>query len=71
VIVPAGDVRPMGTLTFVFTGNRTQAEAFLAAVRTYLNLNFDVSGFNLPMKKVGLTLALMQGLERSNSRLIV
>jgi hypothetical protein len=48
-------------LPFVFIGNRTQAEAFLTAIRTYLNLNFNVPGFNSPIKKVALTLSLMQG----------
>jgi Retrotransposon gag protein len=61
VVVPAGDTRPMGALPFVFTGNRTQAKAFLAAIRTYLNLNFNIPGFNSPIKKVALTLSLMQG----------
>jgi Retrotransposon gag protein len=61
VVAPAGDPRPMGVLPFIFTGNRTQAEVFLVAIRTYLNLNFDILGFNSPMKKVALTLSLMQG----------
>jgi hypothetical protein len=52
---------PMGALPFIFIGNKTQAEVFLAVVQTYLNLNFDVPGFNSPMKKVALTLSLMQG----------
>jgi hypothetical protein len=63
VVIPVGDVRPMGALPFIFTRNRTQVEAFLAAVWTYLNLNFNIPGFNSPMKKVALTLLLMQGLD--------
>jgi hypothetical protein len=61
VVIPAGDARPIGALPFIFTGNRTQVEVFLAAVQTYLDLNFNVPGFNSPMKKVALTLSLMQG----------
>jgi hypothetical protein len=61
VVAPAGDARPIKVLPFVFIGNRTQAEAFLTAIRTYLNLNFNVPGFNSPIKKVALTLSLMQG----------
>jgi Retrotransposon gag protein len=61
LVLPAGDIMPMGALPFIFTGNKTQAEVFLAVVQTYLNLNFDVPGFNSPMKKVALTLSLMQG----------
>jgi hypothetical protein len=61
VVAQAGDARLIGALPFTFTRNRTQAEAFLAAIQTYLNLNFNVPGFNSPMKKVALTLSLMQG----------
>jgi hypothetical protein len=61
VAVPAEDAGPMGPLPFIFNGNRSQAEAFLATIRTYLNLNFNVPGFNSPMKEIALTLSLMQG----------
>jgi hypothetical protein len=51
VVIPVGDAKPMRALSLMFSRNCSQAEASLAAIRTYLNLNFNVLGFNSPMKK--------------------
>jgi hypothetical protein len=61
-VVPAGgDVRLMGALPTIFNGNRAEAHQFIEAVKSYIRLNEDVPGFQSPMKKVALTLTLMQG----------
>jgi hypothetical protein len=61
-VVPAGgDVRLMGALPTIFSGNRTEAHRFIKVVKSYIRLNEDVPGFRSPMKKVALTLTLMQG----------
>ena len=57
----AGDVKTMGSLPQIFTGDRTRADDFIEEVRGYLHLNQDVAGFNSPMKKVSLTLTLIKG----------
>ena len=59
----AGDVKTMGSLPQIFTGDRTRADDFIEEVRGYLRLNQDVAGFNSPMKKVSLTLTLIKGPE--------
>jgi len=60
-VIPAGDIRTMGSLPAIFTGNRAEAENFINGVQAYLRLNREVPGFNSPMKKIALTLTLMQG----------
>ena len=61
-VVPAGgDVRLMGALPTIFNGNCAEAHRFIEAVKSYIRLNEDVPGFRSPMKKVALTLTLMQG----------
>ena len=61
-VVPAGgDVRLMGALPNIFNGNHAEAHRFIEAVKSYIRLNEDVPGFQSPMKKVALTLTLMQG----------
>ena len=59
----AGDVKTMGSLPQIFTGDCTRADDFIEEVRGYLRLNQDVAGFNSPMKKVSLTLTLIKGPE--------
>jgi len=61
VIPQAGDVRLMGSLPAIFTGNRAEAENFINGIQAYIHLNREVPGFTFPMKKVALTLTLMQG----------
>jgi len=51
----------MGSLPAVFMGNRAEAEAFIDGIQAYIHLNREVPGFMSPMKKIALTLTLMQG----------
>jgi len=61
VIPQAADVRLMGSLPAIFSGNRAEAEHFINGIQAYIRLNREVSGFNSPMKKIALVLTLMQG----------
>jgi len=58
-----GDVKTMGSLPHIFSGDRTKADNFIEEVRAYLRLNQDVAGLNSPIKKVALTLTLIKGSE--------
>jgi len=60
-IARAADVKSMGGLPQVFSGNRLLADDFIEEVKGYLRLNQDVAGYNSPIKKVALTLTLMKG----------
>jgi hypothetical protein len=60
-VVLAGNVKTMGQLPQVFTGDRSQANNFIKEVKGYLHLNQDVAGFNLPIKKVAFMLMLIKG----------
>src|SRR5579859_5087954 len=60
---PISNASIMGTLPQVFTGNRTLSDDFMEEVKGYLRLNQDVPGFNSPIKRVALTLTLIQGPE--------
>jgi hypothetical protein len=51
----------MGAIPDKFNGNRLKAENFLEDVLGYLQLNADITGYNLPMKKVAFTLTLIEG----------
>jgi len=51
----------MGSLPAIFSGNRAEAEDFINRMQAYICLNREVLGFNSPMKKIALTLTLMQG----------
>ena len=62
-IAPANDVKSMGKLPEVLTGDRTRADDFIEEVKAYLCLNADIAGFNSPMKKVAFTVTLMKGPE--------
>ncbi|WP_216843155.1 hypothetical protein, partial [Granulicella sp. S190] len=46
----AQDVKMMGQLPTIFTGDRSKAEYFIEAVKMYFCLNEDVAGMNLPKK---------------------
>jgi len=61
VVPQAADVRLMGSLPAVFSGNRAEAEHFINGIQAYIRLNREVPGFNSPMKKIALVLTLMQG----------
>jgi hypothetical protein len=60
-VVLAGNVKTMGQLPQVFTGNRNQVDNFIEEVKGYLQLNQDVAGFDSPIKKIAFTLMLIKG----------
>jgi len=51
----------MGSLPAIFSGNRAKAKDFINGIQAYIHLNREVPGFTSPMKKIALTLTLMQG----------
>jgi len=51
----------MRSLPVIFTRNRSKAEDFLHGIQAYIRLNREVPGSTSPMKKIALTLTLMQG----------
>ncbi len=53
----------MGKDPPLFKGERSKANTFMNEVEKYLTLNYDVTGFNSPKKKVVLVLTFMQGPE--------
>jgi hypothetical protein len=53
----------MGQLPQIFSGDRTQANAFIREMKAYLRLNLAVTGFTSPIRKVALTLTLIKGSE--------
>src|SRR6267142_2522501 len=62
--VPAaapGDIRTMGTLPQIFTGNHTKAQDFLDKVLGYFRANRGIAGFKSPMRKVSITLTMIKG----------
>jgi hypothetical protein len=61
LITPVGNVKTMGQLPQVFTGDCSKADDFIEEVKSYLHLNQDVAGFDLPIKKIAFMLALIKG----------
>jgi hypothetical protein len=59
--MPAGDVKTMGQLPQIFTGNCSKVDNFIKEVKGYLCLNQDVAGFNSPIKKIAFTIMLIKG----------
>jgi hypothetical protein len=59
--MPAGNVKTMGQLPQVFTGDCSQVDNFIEEVKGYLCLNQDVAGFDLPIKKIAFMLTLIKG----------
>jgi hypothetical protein len=57
----AGDVKTMGQLPQVFTGDHAQADNFIEEVKGYLHLNQDMAGFDSPIKKIAFMLMLIKG----------
>jgi len=51
----------MESLPAIFLDNRAEAEDFINGIQAYICLNQEVPGFTLPMKKIALTLTLIQG----------
>jgi len=60
-IARAADVKSMGGLLQVFSGDRLLTDDFIEEVKGYLWLNQDVASYNSLIKKVALTLTLMKG----------
>jgi hypothetical protein len=60
-VMLAGDIKTMGQLPQIFTGNCSKADNFIEEVKGYLHLNQDVAGFDLPIKKIAFTLTLIKG----------
>jgi hypothetical protein len=60
-IVPVGNVKRMGQLPQIFTGDHSKVDNFIEEVKSYLCLNQNVAGFNLPIKKIVFTLTLIKG----------
>jgi hypothetical protein len=58
----------MGQLPPVFLGDRTKADDFVEQVKTYLRLNYDVPGFNSPIKRVAFMLSHISGEETAGWR---
>jgi hypothetical protein len=61
LIVLAGDIKTMGQLPQIFTGDHSKADNFIKEVKGYLCLNQDMVGFDSPMKKMAFTLMLIKG----------
>jgi hypothetical protein len=57
----AGDVKTMGQLPQIFTGNCSKVDNFIEEVKGYLHLNQDMAGFDSPIKKIAFTLMLIKG----------
>jgi hypothetical protein len=60
-VMLAGDVKTMGQLPQIFTGNQDQADNFIKEVKGYLHLNQDMAGFDSPIKKIAFMLTLIKG----------
>jgi hypothetical protein len=60
-VMPAGDVKTMGQLPQIFTGDHSKADNFIKEVKGYLHLNQDMVGFDSPIKKIAFTLMLIEG----------
>src|SRR6267142_4403252 len=62
-VAAPGDIRTMGTLLQIFTGNRAKAQDFLDEVLGYFHANRGVARFESPMRKVSITLTMIKGSE--------
>ena len=60
-VAAATNVKAMGKDPPLFQGERSKANTFMNEVEKYLTLNYDITGFNSPKKKVILVLTFMQG----------
>jgi hypothetical protein len=61
LVTPTGNIKTMGQLPQVFTGDHSKADNFIEEVKEYLCLNQDIAGFNLPIKKIAFMLTLIKG----------
>jgi len=62
-IAPAQEVKAIGALPQTFEGDQTKAKDFIEEVKSYFCINYDIAGFNLPMKWMAFTLTLIKGPE--------
>jgi len=60
-IASAQGVKAIGALPQTFDRDRTKAEDFIEEVKSYFHINYDIAGFNLPMKQMAFTLTLIKG----------
>jgi len=51
-IAPAQGVKAIGALPQTFDRDQTKAEDFIEEVKSYFCINYDVAGFNKPMKRM-------------------
>jgi hypothetical protein len=60
--IPHGaDLKPAGMPPQVFNRDRTQAEAFLRELRLYMMANYEVLGFESPIRQIAITLTFIKG----------
>jgi hypothetical protein len=57
----AANIRNMGTLPWIFEGERDKADAFINELLGYLLLNANVPGFTSLIHQVALALTLIKG----------
>ena len=62
-VAAPGDIRTMGMLPQIFTGDRAKAQDFPDEVLGYFRANRGVAGFESPMHKVSITLTMIKGSE--------
>jgi Retrotransposon gag protein len=62
-IIPAADIRAMGTSPCIFEGDRKQARDFIEELQSYIRVNLGVTGFESPIRKVALALTFIKGPE--------
>ena len=53
----------IGALPQTFDGDQTKAQDFIREVKSYFHVNYDVAGFNSPIKRMAFTLTLIKGPE--------
>ena len=62
-IALAQGVKAIGALPQTFEEDQTKVEDFIEEVKSYFHINYDVAGFNLPMKQMAFILTLIKGPE--------
>ena len=56
-------MKSIGALPQTFEGDWTKAEDFIEEVKSYFCVNYNIVGFNSPMKQMAFTLILIKGPE--------
>jgi len=62
-IALAQGVKAIGALPQTFEKDQTKAEDFIEKVKSYFHVNYNIAGFNSPMKQMAFTLTLIKGPE--------